>query len=191
MLIGRYSCVLDACVLHPAILMGSLLWLASERLYRPFWSETILDEWQKSLEKRFGDDGKEAIRTKRILIESEFPEAKVQPPEALFDCLKLPDPKDRHVLAAALVAKADAIVTTNLKHFPAEVCDPLDIEIIHPDTFLVNAIDLDQDRALKAFQKQRAAMKKSGTTPEEFLGRFEASGLVQTHERLKPLIELL
>jgi hypothetical protein len=40
MLIGRYSCVLDACVLHPAILMGSLLWLASERLYRPYWSDT-------------------------------------------------------------------------------------------------------------------------------------------------------
>jgi hypothetical protein len=95
------------------------------------------------------------------------------------------------VLAAAVVAKADAIVTTNLKHFPEEVCEPLDIEIIHPDTFLVNAIDLEQDRALKAFQKQRASMAKSATTPEQFLNRFEASGLVQTHERLKPLIGLL
>ena len=187
MLIGRYSCVLDACVLHPAILMGSLLWLATERLYRPFWSDTIWDEWQRSLEKRFGE-GNEALKMKRAMIESEFPEARVAPPEALFDCLKLPDPDDRHVLAAAVVAKADAIVTTNLKHFPPDVCDPLDIEVIHPDTFLVNAIDLDQDRALKAFQKQRASMAKSATTPEQFLARFEASGLVQTHERLKPLI---
>jgi hypothetical protein len=55
----------------------------------------------------------------------------------------------------------------------------------------VNAIDLDQDRALKAFKKQRANMAKSAPTPEEFLARFENSGLVQTHERLKSLIKLL
>lgn len=190
MLIGRYSCVLDACVLHPSLLQASLLWLATERLYRPFWSDMILNEWQRSLEKRFGD-GHEAIKEKRQLIESEFPDAHVDPAEAMFDCLALPDSDDRHVLAAAIVAKADAIVTTNLKHFPSEVCEPLDIEIIHPDTFLVNALDLDQDRALKAFQKQRANMTKSGTTPAEFLQRFEATGLVQTHERLKPLIDIL
>lgn len=62
MLIGRYSCVLDACVLHPAILMGSLLWLASERLYRPFWSDMIWDEWQRSLEKRFGTTPEQFLR---------------------------------------------------------------------------------------------------------------------------------
>lgn len=190
MLVGRYGCVLDACVLHPAILMGSLLWLASERLYRPYWSDKIWDEWQRSLEKRFGK-GNEALIAKRALIESEFPEARVELPATIFDCLDLPDPNDRHVLAAALVAKADAIVTTNLKHFPEAVCRPLDIEIIHPDTFLVNAIDLDQDRAVKAFQKQRSSMTKSATTPEQFLLRFENSGLVQTHERLRPLIHLL
>jgi predicted nucleic acid-binding protein len=190
MLIGRYSGVLDACVLHPAILMGSLLWLAAERLYRPIWSDTILDEWQRSLEKRFGE-GDESIKTKRQLIESQFPEARVEPPEALFDCLKLPDKNDRHVLSAALVAKADAIITTNLKHFPAEICDPLDVEIIHPDKFLVNAIDLEPERALKAFQKQRAMMKKSGIKPEEFVQRFEKSGLTQTHERLKALTDVL
>ena len=145
---------------------------------------------QRSLEKRFGA-GNSGLKAKRELIENEFPEARVEPPETLFDCLKLPDSNDRHVLAAALVAKADSIVTTNLKHFPDDVCKPLDIEIIHPDTFLVNSIDLDQDRALKAFQKQRASMTKSATTPEQFVSRFEASGLAQTHERLKPLVELL
>lgn len=141
MLVGRYTCTLDACVLHPAILMGSLLWLAAERLYRPVWSDAIWDEWQRSLEKRFGE-GDPKINAKRLMIQGEFPEAQVVPPVALVECLVLPDPNDKHVLAAALVGKADAIITTNLKHFPSEVCGPLDIEVIHPDRFLVNAIDL-------------------------------------------------
>ena len=68
MLIGRYTAVLDACVLHPAFLQGALLWLATERLYRPVWSDVILDEWQRSLEKRFGE-GDSKVLTKRAQME--------------------------------------------------------------------------------------------------------------------------
>lgn len=190
MLIGRYTAVLDACVLHPAFLQGSLLWLASERLFRPVWSGTILAEWQRSLEKRFGE-GSEKILKKRELMVDAFPESMMDAPTQLLDCLTLPDVDDRHVLGTAIVAKADAIITTNVKHFPDDVCRPFDIEVIHPDTFLVNVIDLEQDRALKALQKQRAHMGKSAPTADVFLARFENTGLIQTHERLKPLVEFL
>ena len=188
MLIGRYTCVLDACVLHPAFLQGTLLWFAAERLFRPVWTVQIMDEWERSLAKRFGGPN-EKVTTKRQLIEANFADAGVEFPPELLDCLHLPDKDDRHVLAAALVSKADAIITSNLKHFPEEVCAPLEVEVIHPDTFLVNVIDLDQGRAIKALQKQRGAM--AGYTQEQFLARFEAAGLVQTHTRLLPLAEQL
>lgn len=188
MLIGRYTCVLDACVLHPAFLQATLLWFAAERLYRPVWSVHIMDEWQGSLEKRFGSPSPKIV-AKRKLIEENFADAEITVPEGLLPCLDLPDPDDRHILAAALVAKADAIITANLKHFPEAICAPVEVEIIHPDTFLVNVVDLDQARSIKALQKQRAAMK--GYSEEQFLARFEAAGLVQTHTRLAPLLDQL
>jgi predicted nucleic acid-binding protein len=190
MLIGRYTCVLDACVLHPAFLGASLLWFATERMYQPLWSELILDEWQESLEKRFGDNPGPVL-AKRKQIEAAFPGAMVVPPQSLIDALDLPDANDRHVLAAAIVGRADAVVTANLKHFPPEICSQYDVEIIHPDTFLVNVIDLDQDRAVKACQKHRAVLKNPPFTQEEFVERFSATGLVQAHQRLLPLTDLL
>lgn len=188
MLIGRYTCVLDACVLHPAFLQATLLWFAAERLYRPVWTVHIMDEWQRSLERRFGS-GNPKIAAKRNTIEANFGDAQVNIPGHLLPCLTLPDEDDRHVLAAALVSKADAIITANLKHFPEAACAPLEVEVIHPDTFLVNVIDLDQVRALKALEKQRSAMK--GYSEEQFLARFEAAGLVQTHTRLASLVDQL
>src|SRR5690606_30679158 len=98
------------------------------------------------------------VTAKRQLIEANFADAEVEIPEQLLDCLDLPDKDDRHVLAAALVSKADAIITANLKHFPEEICGALEVEVIHPDTFLVNVIDLDPARAIKALQKQRGVM---------------------------------
>lgn len=183
MLIGRYTCVLDACVLHPAFLQATLLWFATERLYRPVWTSTIMDEWERSLQRRFPESAKFAA--KRELIEGAFGDAEVVVPDELLECIQLPDKDDRHVLGAALVSKADAIITTNLKHFPEDVCGRLEVEVIHPDTFLVNVIDLDQTRALRALQKQRGVMK--GYSPEQFLARFEEAGLVQSYTRLVPL----
>jgi len=46
------------------------------------------------------------------------------------------DPKDRHILAAAIQAQAPTIVTVNLKDFPPASLAPFDIIAEHPDTFL-------------------------------------------------------
>ena len=74
-------------------------------------------------------------------MERAFPEALVEPPPGLADQLGC-DPGDRHVLAAAIAAKAEVIVTLNVRHFPAEVLVPLGIEAVTPDQFLCNLLDL-------------------------------------------------
>jgi hypothetical protein len=56
--------------------------------------------------------------------------------EPLIEGLTLPDPNDRHILAAAIRCGAQIIVTLNLKDFPADVLDPYGVEAMHPDEFL-------------------------------------------------------
>lgn len=190
MLLGRYTAVLDACVLHPAFLRGSLLWFADERLFRPVWSETIFDEWERSLARRFGDDAGK-LGAQRAIMDRAFPGAMTAVPQTLIDGLRGPDADDRHVIGAAIVSKADAIVTTNLKDFPPDLCEPMKIEVIHPDEFLVAVIDLHPERAVAACRKHRAVLKSPPYSADEFVAKFEAAGLVQTHRRLVKLTGLL
>lgn len=103
----------------------------------------------------------------------------------------VPDPDNEHVFATALAGAADAIVTFNIKDFPAGVAGDLGIEIRHPDAFLVNIIDLDPARALKALRMQREALKNPPMAADEFLRRLGAAGLMQTQLRLTSLIGLL
>src|SRR6266545_1037725 len=88
--------------------------------------------------------------------------------ETLAPSLRLPDADDVHVLAAAIAGHADCIVTTNLRHFPADVLCSYGVEAIHPDDFIINQLDLDPFTALAAFKEMRARWKKSDPNPEEF-----------------------
>jgi hypothetical protein len=124
-------------------------------------------------------------------MEAEFEDAMVVGFEPFINGLELPDPDDRHVLAAAIAGRADAIVTANLRDFPEAVTAPLNIEVIHPDDFVVNAIDLDTGRALAALRRHREALTKTTPSPAEYLERFERCGLIQTHQRIQNLVDLL
>ena len=177
MLIGRYTAVLDACVLHPVFVRGVLLWFAAERLFRPLWSAAIWTEWERSLQRKHPDVTPEQLQAQRQKMETAFDEAMVVGFDSLINSLTLPDPDDRHVLAAAIVGRADAIVTANLKDFPEAATSPFNIEAIHPDDFIVNAINLDPARALTAFRRHREALSTTSPTPVEYLERFERCGL--------------
>ena len=193
MILGRFAAVLDACTLHPAFLRASLLWLADDHLFRPLWSPSILEEYRRSLLRRFGDDQEKAEKAERLVavMDTKFPFSQVTPPQSLIAALDLPDADDNHVLATAITAKADAIITYNIKDFPTEKVEPFGIEIVHPDQFMVNLIDLDQERALACLRRQREQMKNPPYTPDDFLQRYQQSDLIQTVARLSDLKDLL
>ena len=191
MYIGRFSALLDACVLHPVHVRGAHLWLASARTFRPLWSDAILDEWIDSLRQRFSDLTEDALAEYRSEVASGFPDACVSGHMPLVECLTLPDPDDRHVLAAAIVGHANAIVTTNDTDFPSNAISAYGIEIVHPDTFIVNLIDLDPPRAIEGLKLHRQSLTKSTPDAETYLSKFERFKLPQSHARLKPLIGLL
>lgn len=190
MLIGRYAAVLDACVLHPSFLRASLLWLAKERLFRPLWSDRILDEWQLSVARKRLDitAAKLAGHRKEMLT---FEDAMVAAGSISLTGLALPDPRDGHVIETAVLGRADAIITTNLKHFPPAELAKLGLEAVHPDRFLVNMIDLDPVLAISALKRQRESMTQSQPSIETYLERFERCSLIQTRVKLAEFEDLL
>jgi hypothetical protein len=109
----------------------------------------------------------------------------------LIDSLTLPDPDDRHVLAAAIRAGAEVIVTFNLTDFPTESLAPFDIRAQHPDDFLVGLLDLAPGAVCDAVKRQRESLRNPPKTAEELLATLESRGLTQAVARLRQLIDLL
>ncbi|MGW1188973.1 PIN domain-containing protein [Streptomyces sp. NPDC002559] len=130
--------VLDTCVLFPNYLRDTLLNLAEAELYEPLWSTGILDELTRNVGERIGD-----VKAKAIVeaMAGTFPDSLVSGYEALVPAMTN-DPKDRHVLAAAVRGQAHAVVTLNVKDFPAEASDPYEIKVLCPDDFLLDMLDL-------------------------------------------------
>lgn len=145
-----FPAVLDACALFPFHLRTTLLRLAARGLYRPLWSADIRAELCRSLANR-GVAATSIERTEARL--SAFPNADVQSYEHLIESMTCHQ-KDRHVLAAAVEAEAEVIVTFNLKDFPPESVEPHRIEVQHPDDFLLNLHDLNPNAVRIELQEQ-------------------------------------
>lgn len=150
----------------------TLLRLADVRLFRPVWSDAILDELTSSLERR-GVPADRATRRREVL-ESTFPEA--DEPKWRDYVALVPnevDTGDRHVVATALAAAAQVIVTDNLKHFPGESLARFDIAVQRPDEFLVHQLGLAPEAVIQCLREQAAALTKPAVTFEELVGRLE------------------
>ncbi|MCE2681246.1 MAG: PIN domain-containing protein [Burkholderiales bacterium] len=189
---ARYTALLDACVLYPLAMTDALMSLATAGFYAAKWSAKIEDEWIRSLEKQRPDlTGK--LGTRRDNMRNAIPDWEVSESawSSLVCGIKLPDPNDVHVLAAAIAGHADCIVTSNLKDFPNSVLTEYGIEAIDPDTFIINQWDLDPVNAIAAFKRMRARRKKPQSSPEDFAYALELGGLPTTAERLRLAAELI
>lgn len=147
----RFTCVLDTNVIYPIEIRDLLFWFAHCELYTPKWSEHIFDEW-KAVMKRKNIPEKE-IQKRIIKSQLAFPDAFVKNYSGLIKTLKLPDPKDRHVLAAAIKTNANIIVTNNIKDFPKDYLASFSLAAKTADDFLTDIIDLNPTQALEAFKE--------------------------------------
>lgn len=128
--------LLDADCLHKLYLRGILLWLADQGAYEPCWTKEILEETVQSLVERFPSQ-EPRLRKQINSIAVGFPEAEIVGYGDLVGTLNCPDPNDEHVLAAAITRKAAKLVTMNVKDFPIDTKSKYEIEIVHPDDFLL------------------------------------------------------
>lgn len=175
-----FTALLDTCVLWPSLQRDFLLSLSVEGLYRPVWSSAILDELAfheaEKLVKRGESRGEADERAERLVhtMQVAFEDATVTGWEPLEHSFGLPDPDDEHVVAAAVVARAGVIVTSNLRHFPSHKL-PDELDALPPAEFAFNTVSVDRARAMRAV---RAIADRSGRvgetwTTDEVLDRLE------------------
>jgi predicted nucleic acid-binding protein len=152
------------------------------------WSEQILDEWSRSLSEKRQIVSVGNIERCRELMNRHIGDALVTGYEPTIPSLTLPDPDDRHVLAAAIYCGANVIVTFNLKDFPESVLVPHGIEAIHPDEFLMRMLQADAETVCSVIQEQRAQLTKPPVDAEAFLARLVRQGLPKSVDVLRTMI---
>ncbi|WP_322779938.1 PIN domain-containing protein [Frankia sp. Cas4] len=162
-----FSALLDTCVLVPSRARDVLLEIASTGAYRPLWSTEILDELDRTLRTLLGKRGTSPEEIDAYLtrltrqMKTAFPDALVTDWEPLVPTIHLPDPDDRHVVAAARTGRADVIVTDNLADFPPSAL-PAPLIRQSLDDFLLDELDLHPGQVVTAVHAVASRTGRSG-----------------------------
>lgn len=161
--------VLDACVLYPFHLRNLLVQCAVDRLIEARWTDEIHEEWMRNLAAANPDVTLSRLQRTRELMESVLPAASVTGYQRHIASVTLPDPKDRHVVAAAIEAGAFSIVTWNLRHFPARALAQHGLVKHTPDQLLMDLYDTNRAITIAAAANARRNLTKSGMGAAEFI----------------------
>ncbi len=161
--------LLDANVLYPAYLRDLLLRLSQIGIYQPRWSAEILDEVARNVKKGRDASGRAKVDCMISLMREHFEEAEVAGYKSIIPAMTN-DPKDRHVLAAAIVGGADVIVPSNLKHFPPHSRGPYNIAAEGPDEFLLRRWEQsDPDQIVRMLRRWTDELRRQPDTLEGVL----------------------
>ena len=166
--------VLDTCSFLRPTLCDVLLCAAEYALFRPIWTKETLDQVSDRLVDRFG------IAPERAAYvinqhQSMFPEAEIAGYETLIPVMTNDD-VHRPLLAAAVLAKAQVIVTARPERFPRNSCANYNIEALSPDDFLCDLLDVDYDRMLVVLSTLSTRRTLPAKTIDQLLAALESSG---------------
>ncbi len=178
-------------MLYPAPLRDLLIEIAAGGLFRARWSNQIHSEWISSLLTKRADLSIAQLQRTRELMDAAIEGAQVYGFEPLIDALSLPDPDDRHVLAAAIHSGSDGIVTYNIRDFPADTVRQYEIEILHPDDFLTQQFGLDAAAVVLAAQRCRARLKYPPLGARDYLDVLRRQSLPLTTAELAAFADLI
>jgi hypothetical protein len=173
--------VYDACVLYPSFLRDFLVRLAvngrRQGVLRAKWTGRIHREWIRAVLRIPGGQRAALLRTRR-LMDQHVLGCRVHGYRRWERRLTLPDPDDRHVLAAALACVADVIVTFNTRHFPSNVLSPFGVVAVVPDGFVLPL--LDSGVVVSAAAEHRASLRRPPLMAGEYLDHLRRNGLTAT-----------
>ena len=191
---NNFCATIDACVLAKAVDQDLILRFRSKELFRVAWSEMILAETVGAVEKILKRKGHKQAgsRAKKVCaaMERAFPDA-MYPPSRLGLLSEIPegvDSKDRHVVATALAAGSEVIVTHNLRDFPQDSLSQIGLQVRTPDIFIADAIELSAPLATEAVHELLRDWNKPRLDPEAFLIMLEANGLVESANLLQHIL---
>jgi hypothetical protein len=176
--------VFDACILYPFHLRNILVEAATDRLVAARWTDEIHDEWMRNLASVRGVQMAKLQRLRQVINEA-LPAATVTGYEEHIAAVSLPDPDDRHVVAAGITAGATLILTWNLRHFPAKELQKFGLRRETPDDFLSCLYDEVPDLVISSLAKARRNLTKSNVSALDFIGILDRQRMVQLAMRVQ------
>jgi predicted nucleic acid-binding protein len=172
--------VYDACVLYPNTLRDLLIRTAQSGMVQAKWTDEILDEAFRSIARTRPDIATEKLERTRSLMTEAIRDAQVSGYEPIITALELPDPKDRHVLAAAIRCRAQVIVTDNTRHFPADYLASWDLEAKTADDFVMDQISLSRQEVYANVVRIADSRTSPAESVSDVLDQLRTNGLVES-----------
>ncbi len=180
--------IYDACVLYPASIRSFLMWIGHHELVHARWSKRILDEcFGNILENRLDLDPEKLSRTRELMCNT-VPDCLVEGFQPRIEQLDLPDDDDRHVLAAAIEADADSIVTFNLTDFPEERLQPHELRAVHPDAFVCELLETEPRAVLKCLEDEAAIRNNPPRSMIDVCQSLAERRLPEAAEKMRDLL---
>jgi hypothetical protein len=177
--------VFDACILYPFHLRNIVVQAAVDRLVEARWTDAIHDEWIRNLTTAAPAIPTERLKVTRRLMNEALPTALISRYEELIPKVTLPDPNDRHVVAAAITANATLILTWNLRHFPPTELKKFGLRRMTPDAFLSNLFDKVPHLVIGSLANARQNLSKTRVSAPDLIGVLEHQKLVQLAKRVE------
>ncbi len=189
-----FAALLDTCVLWPNLQRDFLLSLAAESAYRPLWSEAVLDELEyheaTKLVRRGTDETEAAGRAAHLIAQMRgaFDDAIVVGWEGLDGSYGLPDPDDEHLVAAAVVGGAGAIVTENFRDLPRHRV-PSHVQVLSAREFLADQTEINPRAGARAVEEiaRRSGHNGPLLEPVDILDNLTSRyGLIEAVDHVRP-----
>jgi hypothetical protein len=177
--------VFDACILYPFHLRNIVVQAAVDRLVEARWTDAIHDEWIRSLTTDVPAIPIERLQITRRLMNDALPAAMVSGYEEHIRDVTLPDPDDRHVVAAGIAADATLILTWNLRHFPENELKKFGLRGMTPDEFLPALYDRAPEPVICSLANARRNLSKTRISAPDFIAILKGQKLVQLAKRVE------
>jgi hypothetical protein len=180
--------VFDACILYPFHLRNIVVQAAVDRLVEARWTDAIHEEWIWNLTANVPSIAVERLQVTRRLMNDALPTAMVGGYEDHIQRVTLPDPSDRHVVAAGITANASLILTWNLRHFPESELRKFGIQRMDPDAFLCGVFTQIPDLVIGTLANARRNLSKTRVSASNFIAILEGQKLVQLASRVEKYV---
>lgn len=177
--------VFDACILYPFHLRNIVVQAAVDRLVEARWTDEIHEEWIRNLAASTAAVPIERLQVTRQLMNGALPAATVRGYEGYISAVNLPDPDDRHVVAAGIAAGASVILTWNLRDFPAMELKKHGLRRQTPDAFLADLYDKAPDLTVNSLANARRNLNKTRVSAAGFIEILNNQKLGQLAKRVQ------
>jgi hypothetical protein len=177
--------VFDACILYPFHLRNIVVQAATDRLVEARWTDEIHEEWVTNLAANTSAVSIERLRATQRLMNDLLPAATVSGYDGHISAVSLPDPNDRHVVAAGVAANASLILTWNLRDFPPRELKKFGLRRETPDTFLAGLYDRIPELTVDSLARARSNLSRSRLSASDFVDILKGQNLEQLAKRLR------